>query len=70
MKNMNYVLLLLFFLLLSCNEGSKNDQQAAYKALPASTEFDVVILNGRVMDPETNFDGVRNVGIKDGIIAL
>ncbi len=30
--------------------------------------FDVVILNGRVMDPETNFDGVRNVGIKDGII--
>jgi hypothetical protein len=30
--------------------------------------FDVVILNGRVMDPETNFDGIRNVGIKDGII--
>lgn len=25
---------------------------------------DVVINNGRVMDPETNFDGVRNVGIK------
>jgi len=25
---------------------------------------DVVIKNGRVMDPETNFDGVRNVGIK------
>jgi len=24
---------------------------------------DVVIKNGRVMDPETNFDGVRNVGI-------
>ncbi len=31
--------------------------------------YDVVILNGRVMDPETNFDGVRNVGIKDGRIA-
>jgi len=31
-------------------------------------EYDVVILNGRVMDPETNFDGVRNVGIKDGTI--
>ena len=31
-------------------------------------EYDVVILNGRVMDPETKFDGVRNVGIKDGII--
>ena len=33
-------------------------------------EFDVVILNGRVMDPETNFDGVRNVGVKDGKIAI
>ncbi|WOH38842.1 amidohydrolase family protein [Thalassotalea fonticola] len=33
--------------------------------------YDVVINNGRVMDPETNFDGVRNVGIKDGrIIAI
>jgi N-acyl-D-glutamate deacylase len=32
--------------------------------------YDVVINNGRVMDPETNFDGVRNVGIKDGQIVL
>ena len=31
-------------------------------------EFDIVILNGRVMDPETKFDAVRNVGIKDGTI--
>ncbi|EAV43529.1 D-glutamate deacylase [Stappia aggregata IAM 12614] len=31
--------------------------------------YDLVINNGRVMDPETNFDGVRNVGIKDGKIA-
>lgn len=31
--------------------------------------YDVVILNGRVMDVETDFDGVRNVGIKDGRIA-
>ena len=33
-----------------------------------AAEYDVVILNGRVMDPETNFDAVRNVGIKDGKI--
>jgi N-acyl-D-glutamate deacylase len=33
--------------------------------------YDVAINNGRVMDPETNFDGVRNVGIKDGkIVAI
>jgi hypothetical protein len=31
--------------------------------------YDTVILNGRVMDPETKFDDVRNVGIKDGRIA-
>ena len=29
---------------------------------------DLVILYGRVMDPETGFDGVRNVGIKGGKI--
>ena len=34
-------------------------------------DFDVVILNGRVMDPETFFDAVRNVGIRDGrIVAI
>ena len=30
--------------------------------------YDVVILNGRVMDPETNYDQVSNVGIRDGRI--
>ena len=31
-------------------------------------DHDLVILNGRVMDPETNLNEVRNVGIKDGKI--
>jgi N-acyl-D-glutamate deacylase len=40
-------------------------------AVPAlAQDYDVVINNGRVMDPETNFDGVRNVGIKDGRIVV
>jgi len=41
-------------------------------AMPAlAVDYDVVINNGRVMDPETNFDGVRNVGVKDGkIVAI
>ena len=34
----------------------------------AQETYDVVIINGRVMDPETNFDGVANVGIRDGVI--
>ena len=32
-------------------------------------QHDLVILNGRVMDPETGFDQVANVGIDDGVIA-
>ena len=34
----------------------------------AQDSYDLVILNGRVMDPETKLDAVLNVGIKDGRI--
>ena len=50
--------LLLLSVFLGCNEQSKS----------TNVNFDVVILNGRVMDPETELDSVMNVGIKDGII--
>lgn len=33
-------------------------------------EYDLVINQGRVMDPETMFDAITNVGIKDGKIAV
>jgi N-acyl-D-aspartate/D-glutamate deacylase len=32
-------------------------------------EFDIVLANGRVMDPESNLDAVRYVGIRNGKIA-
>ena len=36
-----------------------------------SNQYDVVIRNGRVMDPETLFDDVRNIGIRGGrIVAI
>lgn len=35
----------------------------------ASQEYDLVIQGGRVIDPETNLDAVRDVGIKNGTIA-
>jgi hypothetical protein len=38
--------------------------------IAVAQDYDIVILNGRVMDPETNFDGVRNVGVKDGKIVI
>ena len=42
-----------------------------FAAVPVQAQdYDLVILNGRVMDPETQLDAVRNVGIKDGTIAL
>lgn len=38
---------------------------------PVVDGYDLVINNGRVMDPESNFDGIRNVGIKGGrIVAI
>ena len=43
----------------------------AVTALPAfAADYDLVINNGRVIDPETKFDSVANVGIKDGVIAV
>ena len=31
-------------------------------------QYDLVLEGGRVMDPETNLDAIRNVGIRDGKI--
>lgn len=44
---------------------------ATPRALKAQGEptYDVVILNGRVMDPESGLDAVRNIGIEHGKIA-
>ena len=33
-------------------------------------ELDLVLLGGRVMDPETGLDAIRNVGIADGTVAI
>lgn len=35
----------------------------------AAQQFDIVLEGGRVMDPETGLDGIRNVGLRDGKIA-
>jgi hypothetical protein len=34
----------------------------------SAQQYDLVIEGGRVMDPETGLDAVRNVGIRDGKI--
>ncbi|MFN8574236.1 MAG: amidohydrolase family protein [Gemmatimonadaceae bacterium] len=42
---------------------------AALLACAPSTTYDLVIANGRVMDPASGLDSVRNVGITGGTIA-
>jgi len=54
--------LLLCLALAGCTGGAPGGQTAS--------DLDLVILGGRVMDPETSFDAVANVGIKDGQIAV
>jgi len=60
------LLLMLTLFLYACSPQSNTSQPSHSER----QEFDLVILNGRVIDPETNFDGIRNVGIKDGSIAV
>ena len=72
MKLRYRLMCLIGIILFSCqpSTNSKEDNGMADSSMPLDTEFDLVILNGRVMDPETNFDAIRNVGVKDGIIGL
>jgi N-acyl-D-aspartate/D-glutamate deacylase len=39
-----------------------------FTTIAAGQQYDLVIEGGRVIDPETGLDGVRNVGIRDGKI--
>ncbi len=75
MKPYYHIWLLVVALSLNACQEFNNDDQSSkkapeFKALSADTEFDVVILDGRVMDPETGFDKVANVGVKDGTVGL
>lgn len=65
MKNtFAYVLLvLIFFNLTSCNTDVKEKNKT-------EQNYDTVILNGRVIDPETNLDALRNIGINEGKIII
>ncbi len=55
---LGFVLALAPTLLAAQHAGEKNADQ-----------YDVVIEGGRAIDPETSFDAVRNVGVRDGKIA-
>src|SRR6266436_2519874 len=41
------------------------------RVMSADETYDVAILNGHVMDPESGLDAVRNIGIRSGkIVAI
>jgi N-acyl-D-aspartate/D-glutamate deacylase len=37
---------------------------------PDAEVFDIIIMNGRVIDPESGLDAVRNIGIRNGLVQL
>ena len=41
----------------------------AVSAAPLGADYDLVIANGRVMDPESGLDALRHIGVRDGRIA-
>jgi hypothetical protein len=52
--------------------AAQQDSQPASLQVPqpaAAQQYDLVLEGGRVIDPETGLDAVRNVGIRDGQIA-
>ena len=61
----------IYFLAHGCTKAASADsaRSDAANATDAKATYDVVIAGGRVMDPESKLDAVRNVGIRDGKIA-
>ncbi|HET7106272.1 MAG TPA: amidohydrolase family protein [Candidatus Acidoferrum sp.] len=59
------------FLLVSALALASGGLRTSTVPIPAKDQaaFDMVISGGRVMDPESGLDAVRNVGIRDGKIA-
>jgi N-acyl-D-glutamate deacylase len=63
--------LLAVMFLASCSlspETAQDGKSSAVEIPPPVDGYDLVILNGRVMDPESGLDAKRNVGVKDGKI--
>lgn len=70
MKNKSLLLLIFIIsILISCESTSNSKKELKEKE--TTKDLDIVILNGRVMDPESGVDAIRNVGVKDGkIVAI
>jgi N-acyl-D-aspartate/D-glutamate deacylase len=68
----NLFLILCLFAVTAMLVAAQQDSQQASLQVPqhaAAQQYDLVLEGGRVIDPETGLDAVRNVGILDGQIA-
>jgi cytosine/adenosine deaminase-related metal-dependent hydrolase len=63
---MSHGWLLAILVLLSASACAERGADAA----PDSVTYDLVLIGGRVMDPETGRDEIANLGIRDGRIAV
>jgi len=52
------------------SSGAASGLLAACQGLPASGPFDTVVLGARVIDPQSGFDDVANIGIRNRRIAI
>jgi len=59
----------IYFLAHGCSKKASAEAATLRDAGNANATYDLVISGGRVMDPESKLDAVRNVGIRDGKIA-
>jgi adenine deaminase len=68
LKRIALLLIVQVTFLIGCNQQQSAERSGS--EVSAKTEFDVVVLNGRVIDPETKLDAVRNIGINNGTISI
>jgi len=50
--------------------GYTSCQSCKQRNFSSKDKYDLVIMNGRVIDPETNLDAVRNIGIREGSVQV
>src|SRR6185295_8491786 len=67
-RRRNIIPLLCFAMAALCALVSIDIASTGKREYNSEPEYDVVILNGRVIDPESGLDAIRSIGINKGII--
>jgi hypothetical protein len=57
-------------LFLTAAVSTRGESRQTAHTSASSKVYDIVIRNGRVMDPETRLDAIRNIGVNGGVIRI